>query len=38
MDNLQTIVYHVCEKPGDIHIPDVDAVYQQILAFHFEDG
>jgi hypothetical protein len=29
---LDTLVYHVCEKPGDIHIPDVTAVYNQIVA------
>ena len=29
---LSTLVYHVCEKTGSIHIPDVTAVYTQILA------
>ncbi len=32
MIKLDTIVHHVCEKPGDIHIPNVNTVYQQILA------
>ncbi len=27
-----TLVFHICEKSGDIHIPDVGAVYAQILA------
>jgi uncharacterized coiled-coil protein SlyX len=31
---LETLVFHVCEKTGSIHIPDVDAVYQQILALN----
>jgi hypothetical protein len=29
---LSAIVYHVCEKTSDIHIPDVNQVYQQINA------
>lgn len=29
---LTTVVHHVCEKTGDIHIPDVTTVYTQILA------
>ena len=29
---LDTLVHHVCEKTGDIHIPDVTAMYAQILA------
>jgi hypothetical protein len=32
MVNLNTLVHHVCEKTGDIHIPDVAAVYAQIIA------
>lgn len=31
---LETIVFHVCEKPGRIHVPDVAAVYQQISALN----
>jgi hypothetical protein len=31
---LETVVHHVCEKTSGliVHIPDVDAVYQQILS------
>ncbi|MEM2107842.1 MAG: hypothetical protein QXL10_00960 [Candidatus Bathyarchaeia archaeon] len=32
MAALSTVVHHVCEKPGDIHVPDVAGVYRQILA------
>lgn len=28
---LDTLVHHVCEKTGNIHIPSVSAVYAQIL-------
>ena len=32
--SLETIVHHVCEKTSGliVHVPDVDAVYQQILS------
>jgi hypothetical protein len=34
MTSLDTLVYHVCEKTSGfiVHIPDVAAVYAQILA------
>lgn len=32
MTSLDTLVHHVCEKTGDIHIPNMQDVYDQILA------
>jgi hypothetical protein len=29
---LDTLVHHVCEHTGEISIPDVDDVYEQLVA------